>query len=296
MKKTGIILGSILLIVVLVHGKYLLTDGFSSRKISYLAPYNIQNEIDNPLSAKCLYVLNQEFHYMGKGGQTYVFESADQKYVIKFIRYHKYKIPFWSEILNYLGLSSNNIDTAMKAKVNRYNLVMKSYKLSYSFLSGISMVEYIHLNQTDFLNKKIIVKDKCSHKHLIDLDKVAFIIQRKVTGLAEGINENIADNNDEIQVHNIIDSFFDSITFLTKNKIVNRDFPNLVRNSGVFEQKYIMTDVGSFFAVPAEKEGCLKSQFLNISNEFKSFLKKSYPQYLTFFEDRLQKELSCLSF
>jgi hypothetical protein len=295
MKKIIAISGCILLIFLLVHSKYLLTDGFTPRKITYMAPYNIQNEIESPLSAKCLYILDDEFSYLGRGAQTYVFESADKKYVIKFIRYHKYKVPFWNEILNYLNLSSKNVQKTVKAKINRYNLVMKSYKLSYSFLSDISLVEYVHLNQTDFFNKKIVVRDKCSKKHLIDLDKVAFVIQKKVSGLPEGINDKIRKNEEQGVCH-IIDSFFDSLSFLAKNKIVNRDYPNIIRNSGVFDQKYVMTDVGSFFSVPTGKEDYLKNQYFNFSNAFKSFLQQTGPQYLPFSEERLQKEISCLSF
>lgn len=295
MKKTAVILSAIFLIVLLVHGKYLLSDGFSPRRITYLGPYKTENEIEHPLNAKCLYIFDQEFSYLGRGGQTFVFESADKKYVLKFIRYHKYKVPFTGEIREYLNLISKSYQTTMDAKKNRYNLVMKSYKIAYSFLPEVTLVEYVHLNQTDFLNKKIVVKDKSSRKHVVDLDKVAFIIQRKVNGLDKVIQSSVK-NNEKDEVCKLIDSFFDCITFLAKNNIVNRDYPNMLRNSGVLGQKYIMTDVGSFFLVPENRRDYLQHQFSNFTDTFRSYIKESAPEHLSFYDNRLKKEMSCLSF
>ena len=36
-------------------------------------------------------IFDQKFKYLSKGCQTYVFQSEDKKYVIKFIRYHRYR-------------------------------------------------------------------------------------------------------------------------------------------------------------------------------------------------------------
>lgn len=295
MKKSSVIISAIFLIVLLAEGKYLLSDGFSPKKVTYLAPYKIENETDNPENAFCLYILDKEFSYLGKGGQTYVFESADKKYVLKFIRYHKYHTPFWAQIRTYLNLCSKKMQIALDAKKNRYNLVMKSYKLAYSFLSDITLVEYVHLNQTDYLNKKIVVKDRSGRKHLVDLDKVAFIIQKKVNGLEESIKSGLK-NNEKQEVCSLIDSFFDCMGCIAKKNIVNRDFPNMLRNSGVYDKKYIMSDVGSFFLVPKNRKDYLQHQFSNFTDTFRSYIKESAPEYLSFFDNRLQKEKSCLSF
>lgn len=292
MKKCLIILTPILLILLIVELKYFATAGFLFRKIEYVAPYKKENEIAAPLSDECRKILDEEFTYLGKGGQTYVFESFDKKYVIKFMRFHKYRTPFWVQVLDYLNLFSSSLKKSLIAKENRYDRVIKSYKLAYK---SLSLVEYIHLNQTDFLNKKIIVKDKIGHRHIIDLDKVAFIIQKKVDSFSDTILLRI--KNREIQgVYDLISSYFEFLGSITKNYIVNRDFPNLIRNSGCIDNRYIILDVGSFFLLEKDQIPYLKHQFENNVKVLRLFLEEHGKEYLSFFESCLRQEKACLGF
>jgi hypothetical protein len=295
MKRIAIIFFSIFLVFAFFHFKYILTDGFSPKKIIYYAPYNQETEIHTPLSETCSRILDGEFTYLGKGSQSYVFESQDKNYVIKFIRFHKYRIPFWGQIVRYLNFYPALTKKSLLAKENRHRLVMKSYKHSYEDLSRYTQVEYVHLNQTDFLNKKISIRDKSSIRYQVDLDKVAFIIQKKVSGISDEMEKRIKSGESE-KVKNVIDSFVECMVFLSKNNFVNRDYPNLVRNSGCFDEKYIMLDVGSFYHVPDNKKDYLKEQFYNFSGAMRSFLKELGPEYLPFFEERLQKGIACLEF
>src|SRR5258708_2635099 len=47
-------------------------------------------------------LLNQEFTYLSKGAQSYVFVSQDQKYVIKFFKLNKFNSQTW---LSYIPFS-----------------------------------------------------------------------------------------------------------------------------------------------------------------------------------------------
>ncbi|MFA6502366.1 MAG: hypothetical protein WCT85_06225, partial [Parachlamydiales bacterium] len=84
-------------LVLCIKGYNLFTDGFRIDKIYPKFNEKIQafplDEIDE--------VFNQNYKYLSKGCQTYVFESEDGNYVIKFIRYHRYQLPLWLQVINY---------------------------------------------------------------------------------------------------------------------------------------------------------------------------------------------------
>src|SRR3989337_2234180 len=43
-------------------------------------------------------MLSQRFHFLSKGRHTFVFRSEDDKYVIKFFRFHRYKTSVFFQI------------------------------------------------------------------------------------------------------------------------------------------------------------------------------------------------------
>ena len=64
-------------------------------KTGYFSPSKIASTPKSTYScnppADLASILSQEFHYIGEGVQSYVFASADDQYVIKFVRHGRYK-------------------------------------------------------------------------------------------------------------------------------------------------------------------------------------------------------------
>lgn len=293
MKKIIVVFCSLLLIVSVVHLKYFLTKGFSFKRIIYSASYQVENETSKPLSKELLDILDGEFTYLSKGNQVYVFESSDKNYVIKFMRFNRCKIPFWGQIVRYLGVDIKSMRQSLSDKENRYSRAIKSYKIACEDLSEYTQVKYIHLNQTDFLNKSICVRDKASIKHRAELDKLAFVIQKKVIPLTEIVSPTFPERG--VCIEKMIDSFIDSIVFLAKNNFASRDIPNMVRNCGYLEGKFIFTDVGSFYRVTEDEKDYLRDQLYSFASLMRDFLKSKAPEYLLFYEKRLQEKFSSCS-
>src|SRR4051812_6633707 len=44
-------------------------------------------------------ILSQPFYFLKKGQQCFVFQSKDEKYILKFLRAEKITVPFWKELL-----------------------------------------------------------------------------------------------------------------------------------------------------------------------------------------------------
>ena len=59
------------------------TEGFSIRRINAAPLLPFSNHGNTLLTEE---ILKQPFHYLARGGQSFVFVSEDQKYVIKFFK------------------------------------------------------------------------------------------------------------------------------------------------------------------------------------------------------------------
>ncbi len=282
---------AIFLIVVILEVKYFLTAGFVPKKIIYQASYRSDLEISSDFFEKNSSVLDQEFNYLNKGRQSYVFESKDKKYVIKFIRYHKYKNPFWAEILEYLKFLTPHKRVLLKERENRYQVALDSYKIAHEDLKDFTRVLYVHLNQTDFLKKIITVRDKLGVAHRIDLDKVAFVFQKKIK-LFSKILLNMKKEKRKEDIEKMVNSFFDALTFKMKKDIINKDYPNIIRNCGYDEGNFIELDIGSFCKAQNKEE---KRDFvLSYLKEFREFFEKNIPEVFPFFEKLERKKVKCL--
>ncbi|MBI3237041.1 MAG: hypothetical protein HYZ48_05010, partial [Chlamydiales bacterium] len=70
------------------------TDGFSRYKICSDLSFHPEWETPPPdVDLSC--ILDQPFHYLTKGAQSYVFVSADDRYVLKFFRIYHLTAPVW---------------------------------------------------------------------------------------------------------------------------------------------------------------------------------------------------------
>lgn len=282
----------LLLIILIFFSKYYFTDGFLPSKIYYNAPFNSLYNIDKTgKESEFQKILNQRYFYIGKGRQCYAFESQDKQYVIKFIRYNKYRDPFFITILDYLNLLTPSQKNYLKEKRERYRKAINSYLIAYKQLGPITEVAYLHLNRTDHLRKKLNLTCKIN-KFSVDLDNVGFIIQRRASSLSDFLKEN--KSRKEI-VFRVLDSFWETLLFKTKRGIVNVDTSNVIRNSGVLNNYYIETDIGSYNDFSNDKEK-LRLCFYNYVEDVRKFLQTLNEQeYLTFFDKRFQSEIENLN-
>lgn len=277
-----------MIILCILEGKYYLTKGFLPLKIDYTAPFNPHFVIHKD-SSECSDAFNQDYFYLGKGRQCYVFESQDKKYVIKFIRYHKYRACFFWTVLDYLKLLTTSQKKTLIEKEQRYLKAMNSYYISFKELKNITQVEYIHLNRSDDIKKELTLHVNFN-KYSINLDNTAFVIQKKATQLSDYLTQNISDKK---QGFKIVDSFWDALVFKTNMKIINTDSLNIIRNSGVLNEHFIEMDIGSFIKTYDQQR--FKILFKNYVDGIRSYLQNLDEEYLTHFDKRYAHEIDRLN-
>jgi len=284
MKSVKIILKTILCVgLILLFSKswQLSTDGFRLDKLkSSLTDKNIA--IDKSL--KIDEILDQKFKYLSKGCQTYVFVSEDNDYVIKFVRFHRYKIPLWLTVLDFFEAYKTKRQS-YKDKLLKDSL--QSYNIANNFLKDETATIYVHLNRTSCFNNKLEIKDRFHRKYLIDLDRSGFIIQKKVKTF-----ENVLDINkhNEIELKRLASSFIDTTFSIYKKGFINDDY-NCVKNSGIIDNRVIHTDLGSFLKKDEMvNKDIFKNEMIRFMRNFKKWSDKNAPFLSNYIDEEIKQK------
>ncbi|NGX33693.1 MAG: hypothetical protein K1060chlam1_00033 [Candidatus Anoxychlamydiales bacterium] len=269
------------LILAISKSWQLITDGFRIDKInSSLTKIDSSNLTIDPEITK---IVDQKFKYLSKGCQTYVFKSLDDRYVLKFIRYHRYKIPLWLRIFTFLD-SYRNKRLYYKDKLLKDSL--KSYEIASKFLKDETAIVYVHLNETDNINKKVQIIDRLGRKYLIDLDKTGFVVQKKVKTFEDILRQN---KGNEIELKKLANSFLYTTEAIYRKGFINDDY-NCVKNSGFINGKVIHSDVGSF--LPRDnlksKEN-FEKELVRFVRYFKKWSDKNAPFLSSHLDEKIKK-------
>ncbi|MEI6243191.1 MAG: hypothetical protein WCP39_07320, partial [Chlamydiota bacterium] len=225
MKKSSLLLCS-LFTIPFIH--YLATDGFRVDKIIYRQPYLYSLE-NAPNTNKITNILSQDFLYLGKGRQVYVFESNDHQWVIKFVRNFKYQIPLWDRFLSTIHLISNDKAKTLDEKKIRLDRALKSYQIASDFFSKEEKILFCHLSPNEPISFTIRLVDKIGIPHVVDLSKTVFLIQKKASSVEKIL---LQEKNHPEMVQKILLSFLHKIEKRTQKNIAKRDAKNYLRNAG----------------------------------------------------------------
>ena len=148
------------------------TDGFSVLRITADGLPMGKGEWGDAQDIKNIFI--QPFHYLGKGAQTYVFVSADGRYVLKFFRHlNKYGTP-----LDFLPFPSIQKTVEKVQKKAGKGFCKLQTCLSKELKEETGLV-YLHLNQTTHLKTEVILYDKIRIQYKLPLDKMGFIVQKR---------------------------------------------------------------------------------------------------------------------
>ncbi len=163
-------------------------------------------------------VFDQPFHYLGRGGQAFVFASQDGHYVIKFFIHQR--------------------------KIVKRERDFTSYRIAGADLKEESGLACVHLNRTVDLKKQLTIVDKLGIAHSIDLDNKAFVLQKKAD-LFYPYLEQLLKTGQREKVQEAIASLVALIGARCEKGVYDED-AKLHRNFGFLENRAIFIDVGRF--------------------------------------------------
>lgn len=137
-------------------------------------------------------VLQQEFHYLGKGHQAFAFISEDGKYVLKLFKPH---YPHWEIFGKSYNFTSLPFARFLYRVLNKEPFQKRikedflSYVNAYRFFKEESLVEYLHPVRTQTLRTPVRLFDKIGVLRTFDPNTTCFLIQRTVKPLGEVLSD-----------------------------------------------------------------------------------------------------------
>lgn len=266
------------------------TAGFRMHKIQFDLPVN-ENwnvEISEEKKERLRSLLNQEFHYLGKGRQSYVFASRDGNYVIKFFRYHLVRPRFGLYLLQFPKFLNEYREYRLNGKRQQFENWMKSYKLAYKEVREETGLEYVHLTKTHNFTDKLVIRDSLNRKYFINLDQHGFLLQKRVKLLQDQLESSVK-NQDEEKMKRIIKGYVKTITQRHQKGIKNKD--SALHNYGFLPSdtdadEIYEIDVGRFSKQsPSNDYDSLVNQIFANGERLKEYLECYMPSLVSVFDE-----------
>ena len=185
-----------------------ITEGFSVCGLTSSHDYGLADFGSNTAARQ---VLEQPFRYIASGGQSYVFVSEDNRYVLKFFKGH---VQPWTLL-----------PQVRARKIKKLARALQGYTLLQEKLPEHSPTLYAHFDKSPFATVTLI--DKLGIHHTVDLGPIECLLQRKVEPLSEHSRE---------KVHALAAQ-------MAQERITDTD-PRQHKNWGVEEEKIVIFDAG----------------------------------------------------
>ena len=253
-----------------------LRDGFALRHIASryaLALPPVEQE--SPPEA----LFNQEFTYLAKGTQVYVFASADGNYVLKFFRHSRFDPPLLHP------------ERAEQRDAKR-QAMLKSTHLAFTDLKEESGLIYIHLTPTVGRLGTVRLRDALGTRYELPLDSYEFFVQKRAEGLYPHLSHFIA-SGDKKGAQEALDAVLGLLVTRYEKGIKDYD-ATLHRNLGFVGNRPIFLDVGQFERRESIKDPafyCKEMQY--ITRKLNLWLQSAAPELNSYLLAELASNESC---
>lgn len=281
MLKKFALVGSILLLAVTAYD--FMERQFRVQNVTDTTPSSISAE---PISSDdynfLKNLLDQPFKYLDRGRQSYVFESQDGQYVLKFFDLKRYQ-PGW------LTLFSASSERRMERKKTR---LFKGYQIAYEHDRDHAVIVFQQLVPNPTLNLNALLIDRFGFNHDVDLATVPFIIQEKGVATRQVISELLSQDDLEgakWHLRRLLDMYYDEYT----RGLYDRDH-NFMYNTGFIGDKPIRLDVGRLRADDLYRDPDIAKKDLEkiIDERAGGWLQRHFPKYRVEIVSDLRSKLS----
>lgn len=230
-----------------------------------------------------LQALNQPYSYAGCGKQMTVFESSDQRYVIKFFNPRVILKKKWFSSPKKLGsfCSLKWLSNAYFKREARIAKLFHRYAVGFEEFRSESGLVYAHLSPATSLSKTLCLTDKQGEKHLLNLKRTPFVLQKKAVLATKHFDQLMQTGQIEKMQEDCqqISQFF----LERAQKGFTDRIQTLHNNYGFADGRFIQIDLGRIHKTTLNADQETERVLLQI----KKFLKDRYPSLAPFLETAL---------
>lgn len=228
-------------------------------------------------TAKIDHILNQPFTYLSEGGQSYVFASQDQKYVLKLFKFNRFKPHFLVQILPDVFPFKTYRDQHINKREHKLTTAFNGYKLAYDLHkedSGLIALQLIPSNES----KLITLTDKKNCLRTINLENVSYILQEKGEMLSTDLSNLLRDGNLSAAKKRLTQVLQLYLSEYQKG-IYDLDH-GVMHNIGCIGDRIFHLDGGKFISDTNMKDPeAYKKDLVKIASKLQIWIEKHYPEY-----------------
>ncbi len=218
------------------------TDGFSLSLIEGPLPLERSASIDWDAST-IEKALSQPFRYLGKGRQSFVFESEDGNWVVKFFNQKYFRDP-WYVRFDWPCFSERR-DREIAKRALRKEFYLNSYAIAARTLKNETAIAYLHLAPEDKNLPKVTIADKARRIFEIDLNAIPFVLQKKGIPFYSALDAAFIAER-EGGLYRLLDRFVDSVADRIALHIGDADH-DVEHNWAVCGNEVFHLDPGRFY-------------------------------------------------
>lgn len=214
------------------------TDGFSIQRIQIAEAMP-----SPPHSPEVDQILNQKFSYFGCGNQCYVFLSQDGKYVLKFFKYASTSVQPWMTKVPLLNRFKPFREHRLKKAAWKRTRDFTGYKVAFEDFKDETALLCVHFGGGSF--PQVIIADKIGVEHHLDMNKTAFVLQKKGTPFWMRVRSLVEEGRQD-QVKIALDTLMSFLSHRLQKGIFDDD-PSFCKNFGFVDGEIVQLDPGHYF-------------------------------------------------
>jgi len=225
-------------------------------------------------------VEKEKFNYLGQGLQSVAFESQDHQTVIKFFKKNKIRTGFDNFSSKFkqqlLFLTPKKLKKKELKKVKKLSRLVKNYSEYFKKLEDHSTVLSIQAGKSSQVLPTIELVDPNQKSSLVDLNRVAFIVQKKAELFVDKINQ-AASIEEKQRLSSLMKAFFEKRAYSGFTDI--KRTMSLEKNYGFIGDLPVQFDIGNVI-YDSRIESNPKKEILEILELYDKFLKLNEMQEL----------------
>ena len=241
---------------------------FSLDKIS--APLVLETDEIDGMSA-----LQQSYHFLGKGKQSFAFESADGETVLKFFNRSYFQMPWYSFLFS----------KEVEKRRRREFFYLHSYPLAEKFFRSQTGILYLHLGKTRGL-PTVTLRDKASRVFSVDLNEVPFVLQRKGEPFYS-VLQAIYEQRGNKGLMFALDVFLEMIATRIARGVADADH-DVEHNFGFLDGRPFHLDPGRLYLRDFSEKESFDHEWWSSTHSLRKWLRKKYPETVALFDERVQ--------
>lgn len=289
-KTVFIVLVCVAAVIGIARFSHHATKGFRLSKVQFSSTNEDPiacAEIDRQFIAA---LSHQKFHYLGRGLQSFVFESEDKQYVLKLFNNRYQRNISLLSLLSYFPPAEKWALAKMRYFQGKLEKTFHSYQIAFEEMKEKTGLLYAHLSPTTNLPSTFTIVDPLNICHEINLNQMGFLIQKKATLIYPALNEYLQ-NEDTEGAKKALASLVDLFFWKWDQGIADND-PLIRTNYGIAGGEVIQLDVGplSRREAPMDLEE-QRQEISKITASLKFWLNENAPQLAAYLDQELEQHL-----